>query len=96
MKKGAMQHTLPHINAILVLISIILMQSCDRKFYNGLIAVEQHLWQLQAIDTVYSYGKRKPSAIWYNKHNRLYYVDNYKQFPYPYTVGTYLCNFDRK
>jgi hypothetical protein len=95
MIKRAMQDTLSRMN-ILLLFTVILIQSCDRKFYNGLIAVEQHLWQLKVIDTVYLQGKPKPSAIWYNKHTRLYYVDNYNKFPYPYLLGTYISNFDRK
>ncbi|HET9278263.1 MAG TPA: hypothetical protein VFN95_08740, partial [Flavitalea sp.] len=91
-----MQNTLSRMNIAPLLFTIILVQSCDRKFYNGLIAVEQYLWQLKVIDTVYSLGKPKPSAIWYNKRTRLYYVDNYNKFPYPYSVGTYISNFDRK
>ena len=73
-----------------------LMQSCDRKFYRGSIAVEMHLWQLKKIDTIYTRGKCRPSATWYNKHDRQNYVDNDHEFPYPYAIGTYFSNFDRK
>jgi hypothetical protein len=72
------------------------MLSCDRKFYHGTIAVEQHSWQLKKIDTLFRIGRYKPSATWYNRHDRLYYVDNDNEFPYPYRIGTYIVNFDRK
>jgi len=72
------------------------MISCDRHFYNGNVAVQQHAWQLKQIDTLYAGGKYKPSARWYNRFDRVYYVDNDHEFPYPFTVGDYIFNFDRK
>ena len=79
-----------------MLFIIFLVISCDRKFYHGSIAVERHLWQLERIDTFYARGKYRPSAIWYNKHDKLTYIDNDHEFPYPFMVGSYLNNFDRK
>jgi len=81
---------------LLLSLIIILLLSCDRKYYQGTIAVEQHIWQLKKIDTFYRGDRYRPSAMWYNPANRLSYVDNYNQFPYPYPVGTRLYNFDRK
>jgi hypothetical protein len=81
---------------LMLLLLNFLLVSCDRKYYNGSIAVEQHLWQLKKIDTFYRGDRYRPSAIWYNNFNRLSYVDNYNQFPYPYPIGTRLYNFDRK
>lgn len=72
------------------------IQSCDRKKYNGRIAVERHVWQLKRIDTLFRLGKCKPSATWYNRDTRLYYIDNDSQYPYPYAIGAYVANFDRK
>jgi hypothetical protein len=79
-----------------LLFIIFLMLSCDRHFYDGNVAVEQHPWQLKQIDTNYARGKYRPSAIWYNSFDRSYYVDNNHEFPYPFTVGDYIFNFDRK
>jgi hypothetical protein len=79
-----------------LLFIIFLMLSCDRHFYNGDIAVEQHPWQLKRIDTFYARGKHRPSALWYNRFNRVYYVDNDHEFPYPYNVGDEIFNFDTK
>lgn len=83
--------------AIFLLLSItFLILSCDRKFYKGTIAVERHLWQLKQIDTFYARGKFRPLATWHNRHDRLNYVDKDHEFPYPYIIGTFLSNFDRK
>ncbi len=76
--------------------SSFLVLSVDKKIYNGSIAVERHVWQLKKIDTLNRFGKSRPSATWYNKHDRLYYVDNSSDFPYPYVVGDDFSNFDRK
>ena len=73
-----------------------LLISCDRKFYDGMIAVEQHNWQLIKVDTFYRGQSFRPSAIWYSTASRLTYIDNFHEFPYPYSIGTYLANFDRK
>ncbi len=91
-----MQKNLHRMKIFLLLFITFLILSCDRKFYNGSIAVERHLWQLKQIDTVYARGKFRPSATWYNTNNRLNYLDNDHEFPYPYAIGTYLSNFDRK
>ncbi len=74
---------------------IFFLLSCDRRFYNDTIAVEQHSWQLIKVDTFFR-GTFRPSAIWYDTVTRLSYVDNYHEFPYPYSVGTYLSNFNIK
>jgi hypothetical protein len=79
----------------LLLLIIFLVQSCDRRYYLGSISVEQHVWQLVKIDTFFRGGYR-PSAIWYNLNTRLNYIDNYNEFPYPYSIGTRVFNFDRK
>lgn len=81
--------------AFLPLFITFLILSCSNRFYSG-IAVEMHLWQLKQIDTIYVNGKYKPSATWYNKHDGLNYVDKDHEFPYPFAVGTYFSNFDRK
>jgi len=91
-----MPKNLSHIKISLLLFITLLMLSCDRKFYHGTIAVEQHLWQLKKIDTLYRIGKYRPSATWYSRHDKLYYIDNYHEFPYPYVIGSYYSNFDRK
>ena len=70
--------------------------SCDREFYRGRIEVEQHSWQLKQIDTAYTRGKYRPSATWYNRYDRVTYIDNSGEFPYPYAIGTYITNFDRR
>ena len=75
---------------------IFLMLSCTRLDYNGVIAVELHLWELKRIDTFYTAGRYRPSATWYNTYDRLFYVDNDHEFPYPYMVGCHMNNFDRK
>jgi hypothetical protein len=92
----ALQKKLPRVKAFLLLFITILILSCNQRFYNGRILVEQHLWELKQIDTIYLGGKYKPSATWYSKHDRLYYVDNSHEFPYPFAIGTYFHNFDRK
>jgi len=79
----------------LLFISFLLL-SCDQRLYRGKIAVEQHLWQLKQVDTIYVRGKCMASATWHNKHDRLDYVDNSREFPYPYAIGTYYSNFDRR
>jgi len=82
---------------IFVLIFILLLlMSCDRHFYNGNVAVEAHPWVLIKIDTFYFQGRYKPSATWYNKHDRLDYVYNSHDFPYPFDVGDKIFNFDRR
>lgn len=96
MKKSTMQKNLPGMTIFLLLVVIFLIQSCDGEFYKGSIAVEQHSWQLIQIDTFFARGKFRPSAIWFNRFNRLNYVDYAHEFPYPYAVGTYISNFDRK
>ena len=73
----------------LLLLIIFLILSCDRLYYNGSIARSSIPWQLKQIDTFYARGKFRPSATWYNRYNRLNYVDNDHEFPYPYTYGTY-------
>jgi hypothetical protein len=80
---------------LLILFTFFLL-SCDRHFYGDSIAVEQHPWQLLKIDTFYARGKYRPSAVWYNRFDRLCYIDVDHEFPYPYTVGDYIFNFDRK
>lgn len=96
MKKRARQRSLRLRKLFLLLLVSPLIVSCDRQFYQGSIAVERHIWELQVIDTIYFQGKPKASGTWYNKHNRLYYVEHYDQFPYPYSIGSVIYNFDRK
>jgi len=79
-----------------LLFTACLLLSCDRKYYGGMIAVGEHNWQLKKIDTFYFDGLFRPSAIWYNTFNRLTYVDNDHEFPYPYHVGVQISNFDTK
>ena len=43
-----------------LLFIIFLMLSCDRHFYDGNVAVEQHPWQLKQIDTNYARGNTGP------------------------------------
>jgi hypothetical protein len=96
MIKRTMQKNLTCLKIFVFLVMAFPVLSCDRKFYRGRIAVEQHSWQLKQIDTVYTRGKYRPSATWYNRHDRLNYIDNSSEFPYPYAIGTYISNFDRK
>jgi len=96
MIKSAISKILSCTKGFLLLFVIFLVSSCDRKFYHGTIAVEQHSWQLKKIDTLFRIGRYKPSATWYNRHDGLYYIDNDHEFPYPYRIGTYIGNFDRK
>jgi len=75
---------------------IFLLLSCNQKLYRGGIVVELHQWQLKQIDTIYVRGACKPSATWHNKHDGLDYIDNNREFPYPYAIGTHISNFDRR
>ena len=79
-----------------LLVITFLAVSCDRSYYVGGIAVEKHLWELKKIDTLYRVGKNIPSALWYNSYNGLYYSDIFSEFPYPYSIGMRLYNFDKK
>ena len=96
MRKIVSQKKLLPMKTLLLLFIVFLMLSCGRSHYKGRIQVEQHSWQLKRIDTFFRAGTYKPSATWYNMHNGLYYLDNDHEFPYPYLVGTYQSNFDRK
>ena len=79
-----------------LLLVIFLVVACDRKFHSGGIVVARHLWKLERVDTFFRDKKYRPRALWYNKDNRLTYVDFEQQFPYPYSIGTQIYNFDRK
>ena len=91
-----MQKKLPLLKISLLLFITFLVLSCSSKFYNLNIPVERHLWQLIQIDTFYAKGKFRPSATWYSKYDGLHYIDKEHEFPYPFVIGTYLSNFDRK
>jgi hypothetical protein len=84
------------VKILIALVIIFLLQSCDSKFYRGNIVVEPHVWELKRIDTFYFKGISRPSAVWYNRHDRLDYVDTNHEFPYPYGIGARIMNFDRK
>ena len=95
MRMRATQKNLLQMKLLLLLLVIFIIESCSRKFYYGVIAVEQHLWELKKIDTFYR-ERYRPSAMWYNRDNRLAYVDNDQEFPYPFLIGAQVYNFDRK
>lgn len=78
------------------LLVIFLVVACDRKLYSGSIVVGRHVWKLERIDTFSREGKYRPRAIWYNTHDRLTYVDFEHEFPYPYSIGAQIYNFDKK
>ena len=96
MIKREMQKNLICMKILLLLVITFPILSCDRKFYHGSIVVERHVWELKRIDTFFFKGKFRPSAVWYNRHNRLNYVDSNHEFPYPYVIGARILNFDRK
>jgi len=96
MRQTLMQKKILEIKIFLLVFIIFPILSCDEKIYRASVMVEPHSWQLKKIDTIYTRGKYRPSATWYSRYDRLAYIDNSGEFPYPYAIGTYITNFDRR